>query len=415
MIANFYEVFKKQDTHRILPDAVVDVLSANLPRGYRYDRMQDGNYMVVPAGDGEVCTLKGSIDRGTNKIPDFVPEDAFLEYAYRAQRSLRIEHVVLGDDESSMPLEDVHVDPITHERNGAVTEVQLIPKAFPPVPPLVLATGDGLEISVDMERRPSESMNSTKFANVSFPALAIEIEVSDEDELVSGRVARASTIRVSAAPKKGETVRNAITSLLTLKAFADGSLVVNGASIADRRIGSSECGLDIGRVEESLRYWQTLEKLEKEVRVSFDPSVELDEEDLNLLRNLVRGLLDHREVVITNPFNHFHIDFEEKPQLAELEEKVGKPGLSLSFVQMSHVNLLGAEFDVYKGIVLINMVLERIVYDEDGKGAEFYITGEPGLTFKVVEHLCLSEQDALDGMRPMYERYAEYEGKLEER
>ena len=403
-------MFKKPDAHRVLPDAVVEALSANLPRGYRYDRGTDGNYMVVPAGDGEACTFKGSIDRDANKIPDFVSEDAFLEYAYRAQRSLRIEHVVLGDDKRSMPLEDVHMDPITHERSGTVTEVWLVPKAFPPVPPLVLTTGDDLEITVEMERRPSESLNSAKFANVSFTALSIEVEVSDEDDFVSGKVARTSTIHVSAAPKKGETVRDAISSLLVLKAFADGVLVINGAPIADGRIGSSEGGLDVGRVEESLKYWKTLERLGNEIGVTFDPGVELDEEGLTLLRSLVGGLLDHREVVIPNPFSHFHIDFEEKAQLAGIEGKVGKPGLSLSFVKVSHVTLLGAEFDVCKGSVLVDMVLEQIVYDEDGKGAEFYITNAPGLTFKVVERLCLSEQDALDAMNLMYERHAEYEG-----
>lgn len=410
MIANFYEVFKKPDAHRILPDAVVEALSASLPHGYRYERSPDGNYMVVPAGDGEACSFKGSIDRAANKIPDSVPDDRLLEYAYRTQRSLRIKRAVLGDGKKSMLLEDVHADPITHERNGTVTEAWLVPKAFPPVPPLSLKTGDGLEISVEMERRPSESLNSTKFASVSFSALSIEVEVSDEGKLVSGRVARASTIHVSAIPRKGGTVHDAVLSLLVLSSFASGTLVINGASIADRRMDSDEAGLDTERIEESLRFWKTLERLEKEIGVAFDPGVELEEEDLTLLRNLVGGLLDHKEVVISNPFSHFHIDFEEETQLAELEGRVGKSGLSLSFVEMSHVDLLGAGFDVYTACVLVDMVLERIVYDEDGRGAEFYINDVPGLSFKVVERLCLSERDALEAMGPMYERHAGYEG-----
>lgn len=37
------------------------------------------------------------------------------------------------------------------------------------------------------------------------------------------------------------------------------------------------------------------------------------------------------------------MDFIEEVELTELEDKVGKPGLSLSFVGKSHALLLGAE------------------------------------------------------------------------
>lgn len=410
MIANFYEVFKKPDTRRVLPDEVLDVLSANLPRGFCYELGLDGNYMVVPAGDGQECSFRGEIDRAASNVPDFISDADLIDYAYRTQRPLKCRHVLLVDEDKSLPLEDVCADPITHERSGAVSDAWLIPQGFPPVPPLLLSAGNDVTVTVEMERRACDSLDSIKFASTSFPALSIEVVVSDEDELVSGRTARPSTIHVSASPRKAESVHDAVLSLRVLMAFVDGTLTINGATLASREARLRGGGLDISQVNESLRYWQTLEKLEEAIGVAFSPAEEVDEDDLTLLRGLVGSLLDDREAVIGDPFRHFHIDFIEGAKLTELEDKVGKPGLSLSFVGKSHALLLGAEFEVFKASVLVDMVLERIAYDDDGRGSELYIADAPGASFKVVERLFLSERDALDSMAAMCERHAEYRG-----
>lgn len=161
------------------------------------------------------------------------------------------------------------------------------------------------------------------------------------------------------------------------------------------------------QIDDALRSWQALERLEGVLRVEFDPSVECDDEDAALLRSLAYSLLDGRDEVIARPFTQFHIEYDESWDTSELMEHVGKSDLSLSYVRAISANVMGARFDVYEACALVDMTLEKIVYGGDGKGAEFHIADAPGRTFKVLKHFFRSEQEALDGLSALCERNVE--------
>lgn len=408
MIASFYDAFRSVDEPRVLPRRVVNELSKNLPRGYRYDIQDNGHYMIVPDEREVSCSFRVTVNREANGIPDDISQDELTEYLYRMQKPVRLENVRLTDGEHSVPIEDIYRDPLTHESSGTVTEIWAYPQPFPDARTFVLSDGKGVSQDVSIGRVAYESMDAVKFANTSFPALVVEMVFYEKDDDELGSPAGASFIRVSAKPDGAACTRDAVTALLLLKAFALGTLTIDGLPLG-RELHYREGQKDVcPQVDDALKYWQTLERLEEALGIEFDPGAECDEEDAGLLRSLAYSLLDGQDTVICRPFSHFHIGFTGDGNVDELNERVGEQGLSLSFVDIINANIMEASFSVCEASVLVDMTLERIVYDDDGKGAEFYVTDAPGTTFKIVKRMFRTEQEALDGMGAMYERHAEY-------
>ena len=203
-------------------------------------------------------------------------------------------------------------------------------------------------------------------------------------------------------------MHDAVNALLLVRAFGLGTLTIDGSPLGKGlhyRDGQEDV---YAQVDDALRYWQTLERLEEVLGVEFNPGVECDEEGLNLLRSLAYSFLGNRDVVIDGPFLHFHIGFSGEGNVDELSGHVGKPVLSLSFVDAIKAELMGATLSVCEANVLVDMTLECIVYDDDGKGAEYYITDAPGASFKVVKRMFHTEREVLDGMGAMYDRHVGY-------
>lgn len=408
MIGSFYDAFKSTEQPRVLPSEVVDELSKELPRGYRYEMSEDGRCMVVPDENEASARFCGDVDYAANGIPESISRDKLVEYMYRTQKQIKFKSVCMTDGERTVPIEDMYRDPLTHERSETVTEVWARPYPFPPPKVHVLSDGEGTSQEVSIRRVPYDSMSAVKFVNFTFPALAIEVIIYERDGEESQLPAGGSSIRVSARPTKAKSVHDAVVALTLMKAFGAGTLRIDGVPLSSslhyRESQKDRCE----QVGEALSFWQTLERLEEVLGVEFDPSVECDNECADLLRSLAYSFLDERDVVITKPLVHFHIEFAGDENIDELEGHIGRSGLSLSFVDVINANVMGASFSVCEANVLVDMVLERVVYDGDDKGAELYIADAPGASFKVVKRIFRTEQEALDGMGAMYERHAEY-------
>lgn len=110
----------------------------------------------------------------------------------------------------------------------------------------------------------------------------------------------------------------------------------------------------------------------------------------------------------STPVLDSNIDLDGDGGFGELERHVGKPGLSLSFVNAAHARVMGAEFDFYEASVLMDMTLERLVYDDDCAGVTLFVADAPDVPFKVVKRCFLTEDDACDGMSAMLKKHAAF-------
>lgn len=402
MIADFYKSIKKPETERVLPAKVVKVLNKQLPRGYQYESDGHGHYVVKPSSKKTTQHFTGTVNYEKSGIPKEISQEQLGEYVYRTQKKIFFDDVKIVEDGKTLDFPDIYKDPITGEKTEIAHDFIMLPSPFPPAAPMKFETYDGEKVNIDFIRVPYDSFDYIKFENVSFPALKMTWTIPEREhkaELGPG------IINLSATPSKAESVDDAILALKILKSFAIRRLKIN-----DTRMGEdlgSATKLKNDQLEDRIKFWSLFKRLEGILNVRFDPGADYPEEDQHFAAELFYNFLDCKDFVYTKPFAHFHIGMNSliKKEKA-FDDIIGMPGLSLSFIGHNKATLMGAEFELYISNVLVDMTLEKIVFDEDKQGAELYISDAGEAPFKMIKRYYVSELEAKEGMNRIYTEYA---------
>lgn len=403
MIADFYKLIKKSDTERVLPAKVVKVLNKQLPRGYQYESDGHGHYVVKPSSKKTTQHFTGTVNYEKSGIPKEIKQEQLGDYVYRTQKRIFLDEVKIIENGKTLDFPDVYKDPITGERTELAHDFMMLPSPFPPAAPMKFETYDGEKINIDFKRVPCDSFEYLKFENVSFPALKMSWTIPEREhkaELGPG------VINISATPSKAKSVDEAILALKFLKSFAIKKLRINDTIMGNDLGNASK--LNNAELENRLTFWGLFKRLERILNVKFNPGADYPEEDQQFAAELFYNFLDGKDFVYKKPFTHFHIELND---LAKKEKTfdaiIGMPGLSLSFIGRNKATLMGAEFELYVSNVLVDMTLDKVIFDEDKQGAELYISDSGEVPFKMIKRYYTSEHDAREGMNRIYNEYAE--------
>ena len=389
MIGNFYKVFKSNKNERVLPAKVVAELSKNLPLGYTY-KMDDktGHLIVVPEKANNFKDLNVKLDLSAIDIPISISsEQQILEYLYRTQQKVPVLDASIGKGNKTIPFSDLTQDPITGEGREEIIDMFVIPQPFPPAVEVGFMTSDGKEKKILLRRKPYNSMNHIRITNDSFPALNIEWILPDKQE-VNDEPAK---VTVTANPLKADNVNDAEMAIRILKDFYNGSLRINNMKLGKSLSGISQ--ISVESLDNKIRFWNILGKLESIINVKFKPGADFPEEDDQFLRELEIMFIEDKAIQQVPSFDHFHVgSIKFRNEEFNLTKHIGKPGLVLSFIDGPIMcTLLGTEFQLFESTILQNVEIEKVVQDQKGEGAEVYLCHRP---WTLVRKYALTEREA---------------------
>ena len=402
MIGDFYKAFSKSQKSRVLPPQVVEVLDKTLPDGFHYVLNEETQSLIaVPINGNEIPPLSTVIDPVKCGIPQDLSPDLWMDYLYRTQKSVQIETYIQQGDKKYTAF-SLYTDPI----RGSETEEQflqiMMPKEFPEAKPLVFELPNGKSEAIMIRRIPFEDMTHMKFGNVSFPALTIEWVVPDDPELVKSKK-EPGRISVSAFPGKALSVQDAIFALQTFRSFRDGSLRVEGRKIG--KVLDKSPGTDNEQVDKDISFWESALELEKLLHVQFQPGAEFPEEDRIFFSELLACLRDRKELTYKSPFSKFHIGIDKKNNEIPLESLEGPNANALTFYrEYPECTLLGSQFAIFETTMMLDVIISKVVKDEEGNGAEIYIRENSPWT--LVKKYALTEKEAENNTDLIFRKYA---------
>lgn len=380
MLQNFYDAFNTDDERKI-PKKVIRELNGDLPAGYSYVYDDNAGHLIVrPKGKTEhKITL--NVDYQKNGIPTDIPRDKVFEYLYRTQKTIQITNPRFTDGNKEISFSDAAKDPLsdvvrvnevghhgTQSGNDKPTTYTMKLGDFPPPTMIKFTLFDGETLNIQFQRKPYESMTEWKMESIDFPALDIIWIIPDD-----GR--KNITAKITVYPVKASSVHEAVTALKLYKSYYDGSLKINDSPLPQK---SGEIGdHDIDSV---LQFWDDLEKLEKLIKVTFQPGKLPKDSELNILIQLIRPLIYKEWTAYNAPFPKFHMSF--KPGgIDEVEQMRTNKDVKFTLCQgPKKYHLMGAAFYLYDCYVFKQFKITKIerdkLPDEDGNmGAYLYIDG----------------------------------------
>ncbi len=405
MKADFYKAIKKTDTERVLPAKVVKVLNKQLPRGYQYVPDGKGHYVVKPSSKKTTQHFTGTVNYEKSGIPKEITQEQLPDYIYRTQKPIYFDNVKITEKGKEMDFPEIYKDPITGEITELAHDFMMFPEPFPELPPMKFETYEGEVVMIQFRRVPCEELQYLKFENSSFPALKMIWTIPEK---VNKAALGPGKINISATPSKAETVKDAVLSLKIIKSFAKKKLKINDTIIGIDEKGSAS-KLDNQELEDRLRLWDAFGRLEQILNVKFNPGADYPEEDQQFAGELFYNFLEGKDFVYTRPFAQFHVGFNNLQKKEQtFKDIIGKPGMSFSFIGKADATLMGAEFPIWQANVLVDMTLDKIVFDDDKQGAEMYISDSPGTLFRMIRRYYRTEEEARDGMDRIYNEYTTY-------
>lgn len=402
MIGDFYNAFSKSKKSRVLPPQVVEVLDKTLPDGFHYVLNEETQSLIaVPINENEIPPLSTVIDPIKCGIPKDLSPDQWMDYLYRTQKSVPIETYIQQGDKKYTAF-SLYTDPIRGPESEEQFLQVLMPNEFPEAKPLVFELPNGESEAIMIRRVPFEDMTHMKFRNNSFPALTIEWIVPDDPELVRSKKEPAR-ISVSAFPSKAASVKDAVFALQAFRSFRDGSLRVEGRKIG--KILDKSSGTDNEQVDKDISFWQSALELEKILQVQFQPGAEFPEEDRIFFSELLACLRDGKELTYKSPFSKFHIGIDKKNNEIPLESLEGPNANALTFIrEYPECTLLGSQFAIFETTMLLDVIISKVVKDEDGNGADIYIRENSPWT--LVKKYALTEKEAENNTDLIFKKYA---------
>lgn len=402
MIGDFYKAFSKSQKSRVLPPQVVQELDKTLPEGFHYVLNEETQRLIAaPINENEIPPLSTVIDPVKCGIPESLRPDQWMDYLYRTQKPIQIETFIQQGDKKYTAF-SLYMDPIRDPESEEQFLQIMMPNEFPEAKPLVFELPNGMSEAIMIRRVPFEDMTHMKFGNVSFPALTIEWVVPDDPELVKSKKEPAR-ISVSAFPSKALSVKDAVFALQAFRAFKDGSLRVEGRKIG--KVLDKSPGTDNEQVDKDILFWESALELEKMLHVQFQPGADFPEKDRIFFSELLACLRDGKELTYKSPFSKFHIGIDKKSNEIPIESLEGPNVNALTFYrEYPECTLLGSQFAIFETTMLLDVIISKVVKDEDGNGAEIYIREDSPWT--LIKKYALTEKEAANHTDLIFKKYA---------
>lgn len=362
MLGNFQKTFKKRKGI-CPPEEVIAEIAKDIPQNFDLVPDEEKGIVLVPKA-GEEMNGTFTLSDEAKEVLKNVPKEKWPIYLYRTQKVIDVKDVTIGDKAKHISIANVGNNPL-HDRK--IKNVKLYPKAFPKPFDIGFETEEGNRIEISMQQVVYDSWVESKFENINFEGIKIEMIVHDDD---IGK----SRLSYALFPQRAKNVREALLAVQLFKGLLLGTVKVDGIQLEASVIDTN---IDKEQLESNLLFWKNALMIEEKLGINFIPSADFSDEDKTFFAELVECFVNRKYIQWTSPFDHFTVG--EVVSHKEMERTIGKKGMKYSFLEESpHCTLLGTDFVLYSYSEMKDFVVKSIKWDETGDGAEIYIDSIEG-------------------------------------
>lgn len=360
MFSNFKNAFIKKPQFTIHPPAaVLDVLSKDLPEGFRYINDHDGFCRI---------DCDGVMDFGELRLQ--IPEDAqplfaelervsmkdILAYAQNTQTNIE----VLPDAEGyytvngkKIKADKFVIAPLNgyQSKNG---RLYIMAPPFPDPFPIEV-TGNGFSLKLMAQRQVINSIKTVKIGTVSPSALKVEYTLE--------QMTKTGKMNISITMCSSSSASDVLASKEIFNAFIRGEGTLCGAIINVNKDNTSNLVPD-----EVIRFWHQIVDVEKALDVKFDVSKEITFNDIKRIKKLYRCLIEKapfrtnlsdNTIQGVGEFDHSSINIGQE--------------VRFEYVETVQIDLFSVTIRYYKLVDVFDGAVGKIQAPEEGTKGKFLV------------------------------------------
>ena len=359
MFSNFKDAFIRKPQFTIqTPESVLNVLSKDLPDGFRYINDHNGFCRIDCDGVMDFGELRLQIPEEAKSLfaeLDTVTMNDVITYAQNSQTNIE----VLPDPDGFFtvngkkinvnqfviaPLKDLQL------RNG---KVYIMAPPFPPPFPIEVV-GNGFSLTLMVQRQAINSITKVKIGTVSKSALDVNYTLEPK---VEGKL----TLNITMCPSS--SAYETLAAKEIFNAFIRGEGTLCGATIR-----SNEKNIANTVPDEVIRFWHQIVDVEKTLDIKFDVTKEMTFDDIKIIKEL------HRCFVEGMPFKTY-LNENTLRGIGEFMHdsiEIGKEIL-FEYTESGQFDLLGATIKCYKLIGIFGGAVNEIQEPQEGTSGEFFV------------------------------------------
>ena len=363
MFSNFKDAFIRKPQFTIqTPESVLNVLSKDLPDGFRYINDHNGFCRIDCDGVMDFGELRLQIPEEAKSLfaeLDTVTMNDVITYAQNSQTNIE----VLPDPDGFFtvngkkinvnqfviaPLKDLQL------RNG---KVYIMAPPFPPPFPIEVV-GNGFSLTLMVQRQAINSITKVKIGTVSKSALDVNYTLEPK---VEGKL----TLNITMCPSS--SAYETLAAKEIFNAFIRGEGTLCGATIKKKKKNIANTVPD-----EVIRFWHQIVDVEKTLDIKFDVTKEMTFDDIKIIKEL------HRCFVEGMPFKTY-LNENTLRGIGEFMHdsiEIGKEIL-FEYTESGQFDLLGATIKCYKLIGIFGGAVNEIQEPQEGTSGEFFVRMRP--------------------------------------
>ena len=363
MFSNFKDAFiRKSQLTTQTPESVLDVLSKDLPDGFRYINDHNGFCRIDCDGVMDFGELRLQIPEEAKSLfaeLDTVTMNDVITYAQNSQTNIEVLPDLDGfftvngkkinvDKFVIAPLKDLQL------RNG---KVYIMAPPFPPPFPIEV-TGNGFSLTLMVQRQAINSITKVKIGTVSKSALDVNYTLEPK---VEGKL----TLNITMCPSS--SAYETLAAKEIFNAFIRGEGTLCGATIR-----SNEKNIANTVPDEVIRFWHQVVDVEKALDIKFDVTKEMTFDDIKIIKEL------HRCFVEGMPFKTY-LNENTLRGIGEFMHdsiEIGKEIL-FEYTESGQIDLLGATITCYKLTGIFGGAVNEIQEPQEGTSGEFFVRMRP--------------------------------------
>ncbi|WP_226795900.1 abortive infection system toxin AbiGii family protein [Bacillus sp. B3-WWTP-C-10-D-3] len=337
MFTNFKKAFEKDESkvHKI-PQAILDALSDNLPKGLKYEQFEANLCRLVPEENKE---FKLGFPNLNIDIPEGIEihsVDKLNDFLYRTQQEVKVTDEIIYINGEERPVTDLLKSPFN---KSGQSEFVFVPAPFPaPIPVVISHEREQIQKVFNMQRQPFANMSKSLFKSTESGPLEISFILDETDMSL--------TFNIKISISKAQTVLEIVESAKLYMGFLEGDIKFSESLIPPISNEAEQTA-----VTKALEYWEKVLAISNKLNVVFNPKEKIDDEELSWISKLYRTLIEKKPYKIRVREGEFFTEFSNP---IDSREFPSDEPMVFQYTQKEIIKIYGVKIEVHSVEAYIN-------------------------------------------------------------
>ncbi len=341
MFVSFNKVFnKKPQSQTEVPQAMLDYMNNQLPKGIKYISSDDGRCTIV--SESGSFTLGGLIFRPTEEQKKILGKNYTYNdvtaYFYNAQKQMPLElkrdgYITLNGQD--IPIDQISYNPMLPSVKYVSGSFMAFPQKFPPPFSLIVGVTNGsYSRTLTVSRIPNESVHVAMFQSKENEPLMIKYSIDEKNNKLK--------MSLIIDLKYAKTIRDIVESTMIYNAYLSGDASLCGTPLDVITYDGSAEKFDL----KSALFWEKVMKIEECLSVSFVPPMEdVSNDDIILVEELYQNLVNHVPIRDTQKLTSIGGNWDLNDANRDIKNSVGL-AIFFQFHSIVEAELFGVKFSL---------------------------------------------------------------------